>query len=336
MKKPVASFLLIASLACLSFAAAGCASEEAPPAAAPDQAAETGAEDDLTSSANKSCGAAYTPALRKYELAVQAAKKYNAGGSCEEVTHSKDKSLTTTVTQEDIGGLILEAIGECGAFRDVYTKSPYAAPARQALGDSLISKVADGSLDTKSFRGLAKALPGTTLYGPKPGVMLMFTVDFRADGKATFRSYDWDLEKEVSSEATYVVSEGDKPTLTITDAGGTTTTYTPRFDSEGYYSTIVFSGPDENTSPISTSSDPCSALSMCEPGHRSQQRTDAPPQQLAPVAKDPNAHLERRTVTRLAASRAGSVAALPTLARVFSSPLGTTLSLSFFTSLASR
>ncbi len=256
MKMPFATLLVsVAVSAC--FACVGCASDDAP-AATPDQAAETGAEDDLTSSANKSCGAAYTPALRKYELAVQAAKKYNAGGACEDITHSKDKTLTSTVTQEDIGNLALQAIGECGAFRDVYTKSPYAAPLRQALADTLIAKVADGSLDTKTFRGLGNALPGTKMWGPKPGVMHMFAVRFAEGGKATFTTYDWDLEKEVSTEATYVVTEGAKTTITITDKDGKATVYTPRFDTE-YYSEIVFVGPDENTQPISTNSDPCSA-----------------------------------------------------------------------------
>lgn len=255
MKTPLVASLAAFALAA-SFSLAGCASDE--PAPAPEQAAETGAEDDLTSSANKSCGAAYTPALRKYELAVQASKKFNAGGACDDITHSKDKSLTTTVTQEDIGNLTLQAIAECGAFRDVYTKSPYAAPLRQALADSLIAKVADGSLDTKTFRGLGKALPGTKMWGPKPGVAHLFSVTFGEGGKVTFSSYDWDLEKEVSTEATYAVSEGDATTITITDKDGKATVYTPRFDAE-YYSEIVFVGPDENTQPISTNSDPCSA-----------------------------------------------------------------------------
>ena len=55
------------------------------------------------------------------------------------------------------------------------------------------------------------------------------------------------------------MTEGDKPSITITDKDGKATTYTPSFETESYSSTIVFKGPNDDTAPISTSSDPCSA-----------------------------------------------------------------------------
>jgi hypothetical protein len=234
----------------------GCSSDEPAPASEP-VAAETGPEDDLTSTATKSCGAAYTPALRKYELAVQASKKLAKDGMCSEAVHDKDASYSTIVTREDIASLMLTSIEECGAFRDVYLKSKYAAPVRDALSASLLARVAAGTLDPASFRGLGQALVGTTLYGPKPGVALLFWVDFGQNGQATFHRYDWELEKEVTSPATYRVDETKGAKVIITSEG-TDTVYGVSYEKNDSYRDILLTPPDGG-SVISTSSSPCDA-----------------------------------------------------------------------------
>jgi hypothetical protein len=241
----------------------GCASNDEPAANAP--AAETGDEDALTSAANKSCGAAYTPALRKYELAVQASKRLLAGDACEEITHSKDASYSATVTTEDIANLMLTSIDECAAFRDVFNDSPYAAPVRTVLAPSLLGSVASGRLSTDTFVGLGEALVGTTMYGPKPGVAHTFLVKFAADGQASFESYDFDLGDFVSTPGTYAIDEsGAVPTLVL-GRDGLTTSYTIRYQTaDGRHDIELVpaetsAADDDAGAVISTNSDPCSA-----------------------------------------------------------------------------
>ena len=130
-------------------------------------------EADITSASKQGCGASYTPALRKYELAVYAAKAIKAKKVCEPVENPKDKS-SVDATHEAVGELLQESVAACPAFRDVYKTSPYAAPARDVLAQSLLGEVVSGALDTKTFSGLDKALVGKTMFGPKPGVANLF------------------------------------------------------------------------------------------------------------------------------------------------------------------
>jgi hypothetical protein len=256
------AFLASLALVC-SLTAVGCAGNDEP--AASQQAAETGGEDDLTASANKSCGAAYTPALRKYELAVQASKRLLAGEACDEITHAKDASYSTTITTEDIANLMLTSIDECGAFRDVFNDSPYAAPVRTVLASSVLGSVAGGRLSTETFAGLGEALVGTTMYGPKPGVAHTFIVKFLADGQASFESYDFDLGDFVSTPSSYLINEATDeagPTITFT-RGDASTTYAVRYETgDGRHDlelVPVEAAADDDSAVISTNSDPCSA-----------------------------------------------------------------------------
>jgi len=241
-------FVAVLALASISLTAFACAAPSAEPAGAPAEELE----DDIVSGQKQSCGANYTPALRKYELAVIAAKAVRAKDVCNSVTNPKDNA-STDATHESVGELLQQAIATCGAFRDVYNTSPYAAPAREVLADSLLGNVAAGTLDTKTFAGLDKAIVGKKMWGPKPGVAHMFDVTFGAAGKATFQSYDFDKGDFVSTSATYSVKAGANPEITIV-SGGVSTVYTPRFES-GH---VVFV-PKGEGHPISTSSDPCSA-----------------------------------------------------------------------------
>ncbi len=241
--------LSLAAVAVVAVLSAAC-SAEVEPAAPGSQVDES--EADIVSSQKASCGASYTPALRQYELAVIAAKAVRARKVCEPVTNPKDKQ-SVDATDEAVGELLLDAVAKCAAFREVYTKSPYAAPAREVLADSLLGDAVSGALDTKTFAGLDKALAGKTMFGPKPGVANLFEVSFAAGGKATFARYDWDKGAMVSSAATWSVKTGAKVEVSITEAGKTTV-YTPKLENK--HVVLVPAGEGH---PISTSSDPCSA-----------------------------------------------------------------------------
>lgn len=218
-----------------------------------DDATLEESEADIVSAQKDGCGAKYTPALRKYELAVIAAKAVKARKVCEPVSNPKDRA-EVEATQEAVGELLQEAVGTCSAFRDVYKNSPYAAPARDVLATSLLGDVVSGAVDTKTFAGLEKALVGKKMYGPKPGIMNLFDVTFEANGKATFSAYDWDKEADVKTQATWTAKTiGGKTEVTITQ-DGKTTKYTPKLE----YGHVVLAPVGEG-SPISTSSDPCSA-----------------------------------------------------------------------------
>lgn len=240
---------LVAAAALAALSAVACTAEVDPTAGgAPVEESEA----DIVSGQKQSCGARYTPALRKYELAVIAAKAVRARKVCEPVTNPKDKQ-SVDATEEAVGELLQEAVETCAAFREVYTKSPYAAPAREVLADSLLGDVVSGAVDGKTFAGLDKALVGKTMFGPKPGVANLFEVSFAAGGKATFKRYDWDKGDLVSTPATWSVKTGSKVEVSITEAGKTTV-YTPKL--EGRH---VILAPAGEGHPISTSSDPCSA-----------------------------------------------------------------------------
>lgn len=239
--------LVFAAFASLALASVACTAAVETTDAPVDES-----EADITSASKQSCGASYTPALRKYELAVYAAKAIKAKKVCEPVTNPKDKS-SVDATHEAVGELLQEAVATCPAFRDVYKTSPYAAPAREVLAPSLLGDVVSGALDTKTFAGLDKALVGKTMFGPKPGVANLFDVTFAAGGKATFRSFDFEKGDFVTTSATWSVKAGAKPEVTIV-SGGKTTVYTPKLEA-GH----VILAPTGDAHPISTSSDPCSA-----------------------------------------------------------------------------
>ncbi|HRG96331.1 MAG TPA: hypothetical protein PLR99_08790 [Polyangiaceae bacterium] len=241
-------FLVLAALSAIAFSATACSATVEPGAEPTVEESEA----DIVSSQRTSCGAKYTPALRKYELAVIAAKSVRAKKVCDSVTNPKD-GQSTEATDEAVGELLQEAVATCAAFRDVYKTSPYAAPAREVLADSVLGDVVSGALDTKGFTNLEKVLPGKTMFGPKPGIANLFEVSFAAGGKATFRSFDFETGALVSSSATWSVRVGAKVEVTIT-RGASVTVYTPVL--EAGHVVLVPAG---EGSRISTSSDPCSA-----------------------------------------------------------------------------
>lgn len=234
------------SFACLALSLAACASENV----ATD---DVSTQDDALATA-ASCGANYGKAQLKYELAVQAAKAINADRVCETVSHPTRSSLMTEATHESVESLLSEAVATCSYFGGVYKSSPWAKPARDALRSSLVSRVLDGSVNGKTFAGLQNQLAGVRMYGPKPGIMHIFTVEFAANGKLNFVSYDWDNGQNIRSAGTYVVRPGARPQIDIKQ-GRSTTTYNIVNTGAGLIDFVPVRGGDT----ISTNSDPCSA-----------------------------------------------------------------------------
>jgi hypothetical protein len=201
------------------------------------------------------CGARYTPALRKYELAVIAAKLVNNNGSCNLATNPKD-GQQIEASFEAVGELMQQSIAKCSDFRRVFNESPFARPARLALTKSLLSEVVSGRLNTTTFAAIERALIGKRMYGPKPGVANTFIVTFLSNGQLEYLSYD-------GTNGTYVRNEdvswsvrmvAGKPKIKIDIVDGSTL-YTPTYN--GLHITLEPTTPGAGR--ISTSSDPCSA-----------------------------------------------------------------------------
>ncbi len=233
----------------------GCASDDE---VTSDDAASDSGEDELTAAAKTTCGPGkYQQALPKYELAVRAAKAMAAQKmSCITVKDPKNSNAEIEASEDAVAGLLLEAVNTCGEFHKVYTQSVYAKPVRDLLAKSLITSVLDGSLAGPSFKDLAAKLPGKTLYGPTPGVLRSFDVTFAAGGKATWRSYGFSDDGDVTTTTTNVtwkVITGTTPKLEIT-SGGKKTTYPVSLDGSG----ILF-GTLESGSYFGSFRDDCSA-----------------------------------------------------------------------------
>jgi hypothetical protein len=210
---------------------------------------------DLEQGVAVNCGARYTPALRKYELAVIAAKLVNNNGACNLATNPKDGSQTEA-SFEAVGELLQQSIARCSDFRRVYNESPFAQPARLALSKSLLSEVVSGRLNTNTFSTIERSLIGKRLYGPKPGVANTFIVTFLANGQLEYLNYDGNTGTMVRNEdvSWSVRMVGGKPKIKIDIVDGSTL-YTPKYN--GLHITLEPTTPGVER--ISTSSEPCSA-----------------------------------------------------------------------------
>jgi hypothetical protein len=156
----------------LAVAAAACA--------APTGGESSGSDGDPASdsaevnAARQSCSAdAYNQAFAKYKAAVDGAKLRARGSVCEEGT-----------TLWEISGGLRAATATCGKFESVVETSQWAQPVRDALKGSVQLAMVTGKLGA-DLRTLATALPGTTVFGPAPGVYgNMSKLSFEANGKA--------------------------------------------------------------------------------------------------------------------------------------------------------
>jgi hypothetical protein len=203
-----------------------------------------------------SCGANYTPALRKYELAVLVAKSVVARRICESVRNPRDGKYYEA-SPELVGELMQQSIRTCVAFRAVYKHSPYAEPARQALKNSLLSEVITGRLDTKVFAALQGALIGKKLFGVKPGVANVSQVTFRANGVVDFEMWNPQTGKMELIDGTgwSVQKQGNRLVVRIDIVDGSTF-YVPTYDGNHVKLVPVPANPNLV---LSTSSEPCSA-----------------------------------------------------------------------------
>lgn len=124
--------------------------------------------------AKQSCSAdAYNQAFAKYKAAVDHAKLRARGGICEEGT-----------TLWEISGDLRAATSTCGKFESIIATSQWAQPVRDALKGSVQLAMVTGKLGS-DLKSLGDALPGTTIFGPAPGVYgNMSKLTFEAGGKA--------------------------------------------------------------------------------------------------------------------------------------------------------
>lgn len=216
--KPTFSHLTQAVLLLSSIAAiAGCSTGEPEPAVAEDEAALV------------SCGAAkYNEALAHYKNAVAWSKERLSQGVCE-----SDNGYQWGIADE-----ASQAVMICGAFHETIKSSPWAAPVREVLKDSLTLSSLTGDLlvikdsQWQNWTGVEAQLQGKQFWAQANGAVgSAKQIVFGKNGKATFRWVDvsaneWKVNEDA---ATYTVEKpnGDKGKRRIVvKHGGLTETYT--------------------------------------------------------------------------------------------------------------
>lgn len=203
----------------------------APTEAEPSAGDETGADEAEVVAAKQQCSsAAYAKAFKSYKTAVDAAKLRNRGAVCDEGT-----------TLYEISANLQAAVTTCGQFKSVVATSKYAQPVRDALKGNLSLAAFDGRLTIEdasgrvTLAGLAASLPGTTVFGPAPGVYgNMSKLTFAANGAATLASLSVsdDGAPTWSNTAARWTVRGTELTVS---AGGRTTVYAITLDGDSGY-----------------------------------------------------------------------------------------------------
>lgn len=119
--------------------------------------------------------AAYDQAFAHYKAAVDHAKARARGDVC------GDGTMLSEIAS-DLG----KSVAACGQFESIIATSKWAQPVRDALKGNLALPTVTGKLKAKDLTGLKDALPGTTVFGPAPGVYgNMSKITFAANGEAT-------------------------------------------------------------------------------------------------------------------------------------------------------
>ena len=77
------------------------------------------------------------------------------------------------------------AVATCAQFESIIETSKWAEPVRDALKGSLALPTLTGKLAAKNLSGLKDALPGSTVFGPAPGVFGANVVSVTSGGKTT-------------------------------------------------------------------------------------------------------------------------------------------------------
>lgn len=193
---------LIASLS-LTAVISGCSTE-----AGPDDAQS---EQDLTA-ASACTPAQYEQALAHYKNAVEWSKDRLSHGVCE-----SEMGYHWMIADE-----ASRAVMTCGAFRETIKSSPWAAPLREVLSNSLTLASLTGDLlvikDSvhQNWRGTEQLLPGVSFWARAQGAYgWPYQIDFHADGKATWGYLHYD---EASGDITWKTMPA---TYTVTKIDGT-------------------------------------------------------------------------------------------------------------------
>lgn len=163
------SFRSVLPLLFVALAATACSAQTSEDAG--DDPEVAGAE---VNAARASCSAAaYDQAFAKYKEAVNGAKLRARGAVCDEGT-----------ALYEISDDVRAATATCAKFQSVIATSQYAQPVRDALKGNLVLAMVTGKLGS-DLKELGTALPGTTIFGPAPGVYgNMSKITFEAGGKA--------------------------------------------------------------------------------------------------------------------------------------------------------
>lgn len=194
--------------------------------AAPTEGSEAQGDEDVASSeeALVSCGAAkYNEALGYYKNAVQWSKDREASGVCE----------SENGYQWQIADEASKAVMTCGAFRNTIKTSPWAAPIRRVLADSLTLRSLTGELAVikdsrwQNWTGVEQwfgTTSGLRFWARAEGAYgSAVRVHLQANGKATYSylyevpgTFDIALKTE---QATYTIARtgtsSQKRTVTV-------------------------------------------------------------------------------------------------------------------------
>ncbi len=166
-------------------------------------------EEDTAEQAEVSCGDAYGEALVYYVRAVDASKERLNHGVCE----------SETGFLWDIADDASRAVMTCSAFRTVIRTSPWAAPLREVLAESLTYRSLTGELlvikDSiwQNWRGVEEFFEeGLTFWARSVGAYgYSVEVNFGPEGKALWGEHTYDEETgEVgwrTITATYVITK---------------------------------------------------------------------------------------------------------------------------------
>lgn len=184
----------------------------------------------------------YNQALEHYKRAVAWSKDRNQNGVCE-----SDNGFMWSIADE-----ASRAVSKCSEFRTVLRESPWAAPVRTALADSLTLHSLTGELlvikDSahQNWSGV-EALFSQRLtfwaraegaYGPR------VRIEFGPNGTATWRELvmdeatgDISLEAETATYTMTKATSSNKSKRTVTVVhGGKTETFSLRVESQAEYS----------------------------------------------------------------------------------------------------
>jgi len=219
---------------------ATCAMACAAPADSPDGESDPAASEDAVVSAKAKCStAAYDKAFGHYKKAVDSAK-----------VRSRDVCADGAMLY-DIAGELSKSVSTCGDFKNVIATSRWAQPVRDALKGNIALASVDGRLTIKdatgkvTLAGLDKALPGTTVFGPAPGVYgNMSKITFAANGAATVSALQLSDDGAATwkdTPARYKVGAlGADRTIEITiESGGTSTVYKASAEPESAFEILL-------------------------------------------------------------------------------------------------